>query len=86
MLVETVELKGLDLIKLDAWNNSKIKKVSFMKNLKELDAGDDCAIDQKGIQGLDLIKLDVGYNNKIKDVSFMMSLKELYARRNSGID
>ena len=56
-------IEGLDLVELDVWNNSKITNVSFMKNLKKLDAsGSGCGIDQKGIEGLDLVELNV-WNN-----------------------
>ena len=53
------------VVKLNAWNNSNITNVSFMKNLKELDAAEFCGIDQEGIEGLDLVKLDAWHNPKI---------------------
>ena len=60
--------------------NKKITNVSFMKNLKILDASIRCGIGQDGIMGLDLIELNASSNNKITDVSFMKNLKVLSAR------
>src|SRR5438309_1323301 len=56
-----------------------LTNLSFMKNLKILNAGGYCEIDQNGIDGLDLIELDVGYNLRIANVSFMKNLKKLSA-------
>ena len=62
----------------------KIYNVSFLRNLKILDASchpnhrQICRIDQDGIQGLDLVCLDASFNNRITDVSFMTNLKALY--------
>ena len=72
-------INGLDLIKLNAFNNSQIRYVSWMKNLKELDASYESGINQLGIKRLDLNKLDVCNNPQIIDVSFMKNLKELHA-------
>src|SRR5436309_652283 len=80
-------LKNYNHIKyLNAYNNSKISDVNWMINLKELNARDNCVINQKGIQNLNLIKLNVRYNSKITDVSMMTLLKELDASDNCGID
>ena len=43
------------IVDLDVSNNPKITNVSFMKNLKILNTGWNCGINQNGIQGLDLI-------------------------------
>ena len=51
---EKCGIEGLNLIKLNVCNNSKIKDVSFMNNLKKL--VDSCRIDQIGIKGLNLIE------------------------------
>jgi hypothetical protein len=71
-----------NVLSLDASYNSNIKDVSFMKNLKFLDAHGSCGIDQKGIDGLDLIKLNIDNNDNIKNVSFMKNLKVLWASDN----
>src|ERR1700744_6182866 len=62
------------VIKLDAYDNKKIKDVSQMAStLKILDASFNCGIDQNGIKNLHLTKLDAYDNKKIKDVSQMAS-------------
>ncbi len=55
------------MIELDVAHNPNITNVSFMTNLKKLDAsGKKCGIDQEGINGLDLDDI-YSYNNpKIK--------------------
>ena len=58
--------------------NNKITNVSFMRNLKKLDAYGNYSIDQNGIKGLDLVELDVGNNPKITNVLFMKNLKVYY--------
>ena len=58
-------IEGLNLIKLNARNNSKITNVSHMKSLQILNATGYCGIDQRGIEGLNLIELYVSYNSKI---------------------
>ena len=75
--IDQMGIQGLDLIKLNTWNNLKIRDVSWMFNLKELNAAADSGIDQIGIKGLNLIKLFVRSNKKIKDVSWMKNLKQL---------
>jgi hypothetical protein len=42
------DIHGLDLIKLNVRDNTKIKNVSFMKKPKNLDASWTCGIDQNG--------------------------------------
>src|SRR5437764_568078 len=49
----------LRLIKLNANNNPKIKNVSQILTLKELNIGWDCGVNDEGIYGLQLMKLDV---------------------------
>lgn len=70
----------LNLYKLDAGYNYKIKNVSHMNNLKILDcSGDKCGISQRGITGLRLIYLNIYKNKNIINIEFMKkSLKELY--------
>ena len=58
-------IEGLDLVKLDAYGNSKITNVTFMKNLKELDDRWSCGISPEGIEGLNLVKLYANGNSKI---------------------
>jgi hypothetical protein len=41
-------IDGLDLIELNVADNKKITNVSFMKNLKILNARSMCGIDQNG--------------------------------------
>jgi hypothetical protein len=55
-------INGLDLIELSVDENSKITNVSFMKNLKILNARGICGIDQYGINGLEIIDLYVCNN------------------------
>src|SRR5271154_6099103 len=75
-----------NLKKLHCANNTRIKDVSFMTNLKTLIMHDHCGIDQNGIRGLNLVKLNIGANKKIKDVSFMTNLKTLIMYDHCGID
>ena len=74
-----------NIIKLNVGYNSKIKDVSWMSNLKELDASW-VGIDQNGIKNLNLIKLKVRHNSKIKDVSWMSNLIELHIGGDCGIN
>ena len=54
------------VMKLDVFFNSKITNVNHMKNLRILYAGDNCGIDDHGIQQLvNLTKLYSDDNNKI---------------------
>jgi hypothetical protein len=71
---------------LDVYNNRDITNVSFLKQLKILNASFDCGIDQNGIDGLDLVNLDAELNKKIVNVSFMKHLKILNASIKCGID
>ena len=41
--------------------------VSFMKNLKKLNAQSECILDHNGIRGLDLLELNIAHNDKLKD-------------------
>ena len=74
------------VIKLNVDYNKKIKNISFMTNLKKLNAELNCGIDQKGIDGLDLIYLNIWDNEKIKNVSFMTNLQYLDACYDCGIN
>src|SRR2546430_1475517 len=67
-------------------NNPYVKDISWMTNLRELDASENCGIDQNGIKGLNLIKLKVYNNPKIQDVSWMTNLRKLDSSWNCGID
>ena len=69
-------IKNLDLIQLDISYNNKIKDISFMKNLKILNAYGNTELDQDSIKNLDLIELDVSYNDKINNIFFMKNLKK----------
>jgi hypothetical protein len=62
-------IDGLDLAELYVHN--KIKNVSFMKDLKILDASYFCRIEQNSIVGLDLVELYVHNNIKITNIFFM---------------
>ena len=79
-------INKLNLIKLYIGYNDKIIDISFMKNLKYLNARGKCGIDQNSIEGLDLIELDVDNNDKIKYIPYMKNLKILSIRNNCGID
>ena len=46
-------------------DNNKITDVSFMTNLRKLNASGNCGIDQSGINGLNLVELNASRNNKI---------------------
>jgi hypothetical protein len=79
-------INGLDLIELNVCDNKKIISISFMKNLKVLNASYDCGINQNGIDGLELVELNVDSNFTIENVSFMKTLKILNAESECGID
>jgi hypothetical protein len=79
-------IDGLDLRELVVNFNEKITNVSFMKNLKKLDASFNCGIDQNGVDKLDLMELNIAGNKKITNVSFMKNLKKINASFNCGID
>ena len=60
-------ISQLNLTKLYANNNEKIKNVNHMKEtLKTLFCCGKCGIDQNGISQLNLIQLNILDNNKIK--------------------
>ena len=61
-------IKGLNLTKLYAFNNSKISDVSWMSNLIELDCRHACGIDQNGIKGLELKILNIELNPNFKNI------------------
>ena len=68
----------LNLYELCAVDNKYITDVSFMKNLRKLNAnGLFCGIDQNGIAGLDLTELNISDNTNITDISFMKNLHTL---------
>ena len=80
-------LKNYKYIKyLNVKTNRTIKDISWMVNLKILDASDKSRINQIGIKELDLIELNVWNNQKIIDVSWMKNLKILNASNKSGIN
>ena len=66
------------MVKLNAKSNTQIKDVSFMRNLKVLDASCGCGIGHDGIVGLDLVELNMSRNTYITKISFMPSLKILH--------
>ena len=73
-------ISRFNLTELDAYNNKNINDLSFMKNLKKLNAsGFSWSIHQNVINGLDLVKLIVCDNEHIRNVSFMKNLKYLNA-------
>lgn len=76
-------IRNLNLVKLKASGNDKIKNVSFMTNLKILEATN-CGIGQKGIKNLNLLK--AANNGKIIDVSFMTNLQKLDISDDCGVD
>lgn len=85
-IINQKTIRCFDLIELDAHRNPNINDVSFMKNLKILNASYDhedkygdrtCGINQNGIKGLDLIELNAYQNVRIFDVSFMRNLRRL---------
>lgn len=57
--------------------NKNITNISFLTNLKELNASSECNISQNSVDKLHLTKLRIWSNNKITNISFMKSLKEL---------
>ena len=77
--INQIGIQGLNLFKLNAHDNTKITNVSFMTNLKILDASGTCGINQIGILGLNLWNLNVQDNEKINDVTFMTKLRLLNA-------
>ena len=75
------------VIKLNVTSNRKITNVNHMKNLQILHAGDDCGINDHGIQQLvNLTELNVNNNSKITNVDHMKNLRILYAGYKCGID
>lgn len=73
--------------KLDISSNNQTANISFMKQLKVLNAsGLKCKIKQKSINRLDLIELNASNNDKICNVSFMKNLKVLNASGKCGIN
>ena len=61
-----------DKVKLHAWGNRKIRDVSYMTSLRELDAGWESGISDAGIKGLKLLKLNAVCNTKITDTSSIL--------------
>ena len=62
-------IKNLNLITLNARNNSLITNVNHMTNLRNLNAsGDKCGINEQGIKDLYLIELHTFGNKKIQNV------------------
>ena len=75
------------VIKLDVCWNSKVKNVNHMKNLRILNAGCDCGIDDMSlVQLVNLTQLDVRDNNKVKNVNHMANLRILNAASYCGMD
>lgn len=75
----------LNLTELHISGNSSITDVSFMTNLKVLDASGICGIKQEGMMALNLTELNVAGNSSITDVSFMTNLRVLNASHDCGI-
>ena len=74
-----------NVVSLNVSYNNKIKDVSFMNNLKYLNASMYSKVNQNGIKGLDLIELNINNNKNIVNVTFMKGLKILHATSNCGI-
>ena len=71
-------LVGLNLVELNVWDNTKIRKINHMTNLRILYAGGSlCGINDDDIVGLNLVELNVSDNKKIKNTSHMSTLKIL---------
>ena len=62
------DIKSLDLIELNAWNNRNIKNIDHFKNLKVLYCLGNCGISDEDIKGLDLRELYCSGNPKIKNI------------------
>jgi len=76
----------MNLRKLNAHYNRKIKDVNHMTKLEELDASEHCGIGQKGIQNItELRKLNVYNNSWITDLNHLQKLEELDAGWGCGI-
>ena len=73
-------------VRLCARNNPKITHINHMTNLKELNAGGKCGIDNYGVKNINLEVLYAYDNQKITNIKHMTNLKELDARFNCGID
>ena len=67
-------------IKIIALKKNPIWNISFLQNLKVLQAQSSSGITQNDIRNLDLTELDANNNSEINDVSFMKNLKVLRAR------
>jgi F-box domain len=70
---------------LDAYYNPKITNISYMTNLKKLDARGDCGIGDQGIQNLNVVELNAFSNPKITNINHMTNLKKLDASWGCGI-
>ena len=83
--IEDPDLVGLNLVKLNACNNPKIKKINHMTNLRILYASGDSIIDDDSLVGLNLVELDADWNPKIKKINHMTNLRKLNAVGDCGI-
>ena len=95
--IDDDSLVGLNLVKLNARGNSKIKKINHMTNLRILNASGDCRIDHENLiglncgidddslVGLNLVKLNASWNPKIKKINHMTNLRILDAGGTCGI-
>ena len=62
------QFKYKKIVRLNAFNNPKIKKIGHMKNLQELDAGENCGVSDDSIQELNLKILNAHDNPKITKI------------------
>ena len=85
-LTNEILLQYPKLEKLDTRDNSKITNISYLKNLKILDASWYSGINDESLIGLDLIKLNVWGNPNITKISHLKNLKKLDAGYDSGIN
>ena len=50
-------MKGINLIELNAYGNTKITNINHMTRMRKLNAGGLCGITDEGIKDLKLVKL-----------------------------
>ena len=79
-LTDEILLKYPKLEKLNAWNNPKITKISYLKNLKILNASDNSGINDESLIGLDLVELNVNDNPKITKINSLEKFKNIKCR------
>lgn len=86
-LINKILKSYLYVIKLTVFHNSRVINVNHMKNLRMLNIGFYCGVNDSGISQLvNLTELYVCNNPEVKNINHMKSLQTLHAGCNCGID